>query len=80
MIFGSERRENDLSRLKITLKSDLCSASGDGFSSLIDTDVSYDKFGFPYIGGRRLKGCLREAAELIGSPYIDEIFGVIGKA
>lgn len=69
-----------MSRLKITLKSDLCSASGDGFSSLIDTDVSYDKFGFPYIGGRRLKGCLREAAELIGSPYIDEIFGVRGKA
>ena len=80
MIYGSERRVNDLSRLKITLKSDLCSASGDGFSSLIDTDVSYDKFGFPYIGGRRLKGCLRNAADQIHSPYINEIFGVSGGA
>ena len=80
MTSGSERKVNELSRLKITLKSDLCSASGDGFSSLIDTDVSYDKFGFPYIGGRRLKGCLREAAVQIGSDYIDEIFGVSGRA
>lgn len=79
-ISGSEGRKIDLSRLKITLKSDLCSASGDGFSSLIDTDVSYDDLGFPYIGGRRLKGCLRDAAVMIGSPYIKEIFGVSGQA
>ncbi len=84
MIYGSERRRNDLSKIKITLKSDLCPASGDGFSSLIDTDVSYDKYGFPFIGGRRLKGCLREAARYIysqhDSQHIDEIFGVKGKA
>ena len=69
-----------MSRLKITLRSDLCSASGDGFSSLIDTDVSYDKFGFPFIGGRRLKGCLKEAAENINSPFISEIFGTSGSS
>lgn len=51
-----------MSRIKIILKSDLCAASGDGFSSVIDTDVSYDKYGFPVIGARRLKGCLRDAA------------------
>ncbi|WP_024861865.1 RAMP superfamily CRISPR-associated protein [Ruminococcus flavefaciens] len=69
-----------MGKIFITLKSDLCSASGDGFSSIIDTDVCYDKYGFPYIGGRRLKGCLRAAAELIGSPYIDEIFGKSGSS
>ena len=68
-----------MSQLEITLKSDLCAASGDGFSSVIDTDVSYDKYGFPVIGGRRLKGCLRQAAELIHSDKIAEIFGESGK-
>ena len=68
-----------MSRLEITLKSDLCAASGDGFSSVIDTDVSYDKYGFPVIGGRRLKGCLRQAAERIGSDKIAQIFGESGK-
>jgi hypothetical protein len=69
-----------MSRIEITLKSDLCAASGDGFSSVIDTDVSYDKYGFPVIGGRRLKGCLKSAARLIGSDKIDEIFGVSGNS
>ena len=67
-----------MSRINIILKSDLCAASGDGFSSVIDTDVSYDKYGFPVIGARRLKGCLRDAAKLIGADKIDEIFGTSG--
>ncbi len=66
--------------LRITLKSDLCSASGDGFSLTIDTDVCYDEFGLPVIPSRRLKGCMREAAEYIGAESIDEIFGVAGSA
>lgn len=64
--------------LKITLKSDLCSASGDGFSLTIDTDVCYDEFGFLVIPSRRLKGCMCEAAKYIGAENIDEIFGVTG--
>ncbi len=48
--------------LTITLKSDLCSCSGDGFSSGIDSDICYDAEGIPTIPGRRIKGCLREAA------------------
>ena len=69
-----------MSRINITLRSDLCAASGDGFSSVIDTDVSYDKYGFPVIGARRLKGCLRDAAKLIGTSddIIKEIFGTSG--
>lgn len=69
-----------MSRIEITLKSDLCTASGDGFSSVIDTDVSYDKYGFPVIGGRRLKGCLKESAKFIGSELIEEIFGTPGNS
>lgn len=69
-----------MGRIEITLKSDLCTASGDGFSSVIDTDVSYDRYGFPVIGGRRLKGCLKQAAEYIDSPDIKEIFGETGKS
>lgn len=64
--------------MTITLKSDLCSASGDGFSLTIDTDVCYDKYGFPVIPSRRLKGCMLEAAKYIGAEYTEEIFGVSG--
>ena len=69
-----------MSKINIILKSDLCAASGDGFSSIIDTDVSYDKYGFPIIGARRLKGCLRDAAKFIEIPdeTINEIFGISG--
>lgn len=67
-----------MSKIIITLRSDLCAAGGDGFSSVIDTDVSYDKYGFPVIGARRLKGCLRDAAKLIGMGSVDEIFGTAG--
>ncbi|QNU65525.1 hypothetical protein EHE19_011360 [Ruminiclostridium herbifermentans] len=53
-------------RIKIELKSDLCAASGSGHGCYIDSDVCFDKFGFPYIPAKRLKGCLLEAAnELI---------------
>lgn len=69
-------------KLKITLKSDLCAASGDGFSSVIDTDVSYDRYGFPLIGARRIKGCLREAAGWLGysEDEIEAVFGSTGSS
>lgn len=64
--------------LRITLKSDMCSASGDGFSLSIDTDVSYDSHGFPVIPSRRIKGCMLESAKYIGAQNIGGIFGVSG--
>lgn len=66
--------------LSITLKSDLCPGSGDGFSSSIDQDVCYDEQGAPVLPGRRIKGCLREAAEFVGYNTIDEVFGAQGKS
>ena len=68
--------------IKITLKSDLCSGSGQGFSGIIDTDVCYDKYGLPYIPARRLKGVLLYAARYIETDCltIDKIFGRSGES
>ncbi len=68
-----------MNRIELKLLSDMCAASGEGYSHTIDTDVCYDEYGLPRIPSRRLKGCLRAAAEYIGSPHIDRIFGVSGK-
>lgn len=65
-------------QIKITLRSDLCAASGDGFSLAIDTDVCTDRFGLPYIPSRRLKGVMREAANYISCENITGIFGESG--
>lgn len=50
------------SKLCIHLISDLVPGSGQGWANLIDTDIVYDKLGFPYIPARRIKGVLKEAA------------------
>lgn len=66
--------------LNIELKSDLCTADGDGFGSVIDTDICITEHGIPYIPARRLKGCLRESAEYIltDKNIINQIFGITG--
>ncbi len=69
-----------MSRIVITLKSDLCVASGQSFSSVVDSDIATDSFGLPYIPARRIKGCLRDAATYIQSTAIDELFGESGKS
>ena len=62
----------------IQLKSDLCVGSGFSYAGIVDSDVSYNKYGFPYISGKRLKGCMRESAELLGMTD-DEIYAMFGK-
>lgn len=47
--------------IKMALKSAMLPASGEGYSSLIDTDVVFDNYGLPYFPARRLKGLLRES-------------------
>ena len=49
-------------KLRIELKSDLCTASGENYNSYIDTDVVFDDYGLPYIPAKRLKGVIKEAA------------------
>jgi CRISPR-associated protein Csx10 len=69
--------------LRISLLSDMVPGSQQGFGSLIDTDVVYDDYGLPYIPARRVKGCLREAAEIMldslkacGMSGVAAIFGL----
>ncbi len=49
-------------KLKINLDSYTLCGSGEG-AGLIDNDVVFDKLGFPYLPGRRIKGLLRESAQ-----------------
>lgn len=62
------------------LKSDLCIGSGYAYEGSVDNDICYNEHGIPFIPARRLKGCLREAAELIQISGIDEIFGTAGQS
>ena len=42
--------------------SDLCAGNGESVGSGIDSDICTDNYGFPFIPGRRLLGCLRDTA------------------
>ena len=50
-----------MSKLTIKTLSPLAAATGEG-STLIDSDVAFDKYGLPYIPARRIKSLLRESA------------------
>ena len=73
--------------LEITLRSDLCAGNGESSGDEVDTDLCTDAFGFPVIPARRLKGCLRQAAEWIAANSPDtlspaavtDLFGVSGE-
>ncbi|HOK59104.1 MAG TPA: hypothetical protein PL047_08870 [Methanothrix sp.] len=47
-------------RLRFTLKSDATFGRGDGVAGVVDSEVQYDAYGLPYLGGRALKGLLGE--------------------
>lgn len=68
--------------LEITLKSDLCTGSGYSYGGIVDTDSVSNEYGMPVIPGRRLKGCMREAAEEILPALrvrdLNQIFGQRG--
>ena len=49
-------------RIKMKLLSDLCVSDGSSYTSVVNVDVCYDTYGFPYIPAKRIKGCLRECA------------------
>jgi hypothetical protein len=49
--------------LRITMKSATTFGRGDGVAGLIDREVEHDRYGFPYLRGRALKGLLAESAE-----------------
>ncbi|MTK06199.1 MAG: hypothetical protein F8N38_03795 [Hungatella sp.] len=69
--------------LKITLESDLCTATGDGIEGLLDVEVAHEH-GLPIIPAKRLKGCLLNAGMelrdngLIEPGILDILFGTSG--
>jgi len=68
-------------QIKIKLLSDACFSSGEVYNSSVDTDVTYDRYGLPFITAKRLKGCLREVGlELqdwgVAIP-LEDMFGAI---
>lgn len=66
-------------KLEITLMSDLCAGSGYSYAGIVDEDICYDEYGLPFIPGRRIKGCLKEAAEeidvLVPKAVREKLFG-----
>ena len=81
MIFGFHKEEltGMKKQLRITLKSDLCAAVGKHYAAMIDLDTALDEYGIPYIPSRRLKGCLKETAEMfMDSNSVNDIFGETG--
>lgn len=52
-----------MGKIRIELKSDMCVSNGDSYNTMLDGDICYDDYGIPYIPAKRIKGCLREAAE-----------------
>lgn len=66
--------------MKMELLSDAIPGSGDSLAGVIDREISYDKYGFPYIPAKRIKGILRESAEdlQLSEDTIIELFGQSG--
>ncbi len=71
-------------KIKLKTLSYALVGSGEG-SVLIDADIVFDDYGFPYIPGRRIKGLLRESAAEIGefllikvNHLINGLFGNLG--
>ncbi|HHV44873.1 MAG TPA: hypothetical protein GXX57_09455 [Firmicutes bacterium] len=74
-------------QLKIELLSPTTLGAGEERRGIVDTDVSYDECGLPYIPGKRLKGLLRDAYQDVYDalqqqdkelPAPEEIFGERG--
>jgi len=74
-------------QIKIILKSDTLIGSGEGYGSIIDTDVVFDDSGIPFIPAKRVKGVMLESAQELNNMLnifgknidIDNIFGKKGE-
>lgn len=65
--------------IRVELLSDTCFSSGEVYNSAVDIDIFRDANGIPVIGGKRLKGCIREAAEELRDwGYKIDVEGIFG--
>lgn len=58
--------------LKLKLLSDTTFGRGDGVAGLVDQEVEHDRYGFPYLRGRTLKGLLSEECDNLVAAIADE--------
>lgn len=71
--------------LSITLLSDTLIGNAEGYGAIIDKDTVFDEVGLPFIPGKRVKGVIREQAELYkkyvfkDDSFIVETFGLAGQ-
>ena len=65
--------------MQITLLSDTLIGSAEGYGAIIDKDSVFDEVGLPIIPGKRIKGILREQADLLekfgGLNSVEDLFG-----
>ncbi len=77
-------------KMKIEILTDTLIGSGEGFGTVIDTDIVFDDIGIPYIPSKRMKGLLRDSASSIVDifklsfddfelPKVEDLFGEPGK-
>jgi len=64
-------------KIVMELKSDAIPGSGNSLAGIIDRDISYDKYGLPYVPAKRIKGILRESAEELDLNE-NALFGIEG--
>ncbi len=57
-------------RLHVTLQSSALIGSGEGFGAIIDSDIVADELGLPYLPSKRIKGCLRDAANQVADMFL----------
>lgn len=65
-------------KITLTTHSGLLAGSGEG-DALIDADIVFNRQGFPFIPGKRLKGLLRESALEVGEITRMDVTGLINK-
>lgn len=67
--------------IEITLRSDLCCGTGEANGVAVDQVTATDQLGLPVIPGKRLKGLLREQADIVATaPMVDALFGRAGES
>lgn len=49
------------SSLRIELLSDTTFSRGEGTAGVVDTEVEHDEFGIPFVGGKTIRGLLRDS-------------------
>lgn len=71
--------------IKMTLLSDTCVGTGFSVSGIVDTEISFDEHGIPFIPSKRILGIMRELARELcamsgqDDDRIDKLFGKAGQ-